>query len=339
MQNSNISLKTLQVNLVLNPGTSSGARQTDPIQSFSSFISSLSDKELYRKCQYYGTAARAWRQKFIGLLPEVNRRRLYENKGFDTIFEFAFKLCGLSDKQVRLALNLRERVEDKPALKKMLENGEVSMNKLARVVSIATPENEEELAEKVKVLPKSALETLVRDEKCLRKQIMEADFGKQNAATKNENGSQKPLFGDKSLPGHDLNFEIADDIKEQLNELHLKGIDVNELLREMLKRRKEKIEKEKEEIAKTIQQTTSHYISTRIQRVLKEEHGKKCSITTCQKPATVIHHTQRFSLSRNHDPRFLAPLCREHHIIAHSIDIKYQKIKTSHPAFGDISNF
>ena len=155
MQNSNISLKTLQVNLVLNPGTSSGARQTDPIQSFSSFISSLSDKELYRKCQYYGTAARAWRQKFIGLLPEVNRRRLYENKGFDTIFEFAFKLCGLSDKQVRLALNLRERVEDKPALKKMLENGEVSMNKLARVVSIATPENEEELAEKVKVLPKA----------------------------------------------------------------------------------------------------------------------------------------------------------------------------------------
>ena len=69
-------------------------------------------------------------------------------------FEFAFKLCGLSDKQVRLALNLRERVEDKPALKKMLENGEVSMNKLARVVSIATPENEEELAEKVKSFTK-----------------------------------------------------------------------------------------------------------------------------------------------------------------------------------------
>ena len=38
----------------------------------------------------------------------------------------------------------------------MLENGEVSINKLARVVSIATPENEEELAEKVKVLPTSA---------------------------------------------------------------------------------------------------------------------------------------------------------------------------------------
>ena len=46
--------------------------------------------------------------------------------------------------------------------------------------------------------------------------------------------------GLKSLPGHDLNFEIADDIKEQFNELNSKGIDVNELLREMLKQRQEK---------------------------------------------------------------------------------------------------
>ena len=114
-------------------------QNSNATQHFSSFVSSLSDKELYRKCQYYGTAARMWRQKFIGLLPEVNRRRLYEKKGFRDVFEFAFKLCGLSEKQVRLALNLRERVEDKPVLKGMLENGEVSINKLARVVFIATP--------------------------------------------------------------------------------------------------------------------------------------------------------------------------------------------------------
>ena len=286
-------------------------QNSNATQHFSSFVSSLSDKELYRKCQYYGTAARMWRQKFIGLLPEVNRRRLYEKKGFRDVFEFAFKLCGLSEKQVRLALNLRERVEDKPVLKGMLENGEVSINKLARVVFIATPENEEELAEKVRVLPTSALNTLVKDMRL----------------AENQNGSVKPLFDDKVMYGHDLNFEIADDIKEQLNELNSKGIDVNELLREMLKRRKEKIEKEKEEIAKTIQQTTSHYIATRIRRVLKEEHGKKCSIPTCKKPAEIIHHTQRFSLSRNHDPRFLAPLCREHNIIAHSVDIKYHRAR------------
>ncbi|MEK7548212.1 MAG: hypothetical protein AAB540_04925, partial [Patescibacteria group bacterium] len=157
----------------------------------------LTDEKLYELCKEYGVRARLWRQKFIGLLPEVNRRRLYEKKGFSSIFEFAFKLCGLSAEQVRLALNLEKRFEDKPVLKSMLENGETSINKLARVVSIATPENEEELAEKIKILPVRALETLVRDEKYLKNLDMSRKFG--STGFKNENGLQKPLFGDKSL--------------------------------------------------------------------------------------------------------------------------------------------
>lgn len=280
-------------------------------QHFSpSELKKLSDKELYKKCRMYGEAARIWRQKFIGLLPEVNRRRLYEKKGFSSIFEFAAKLCGLSAEQVRLTLNLEKRFEDKPTLKKMLENGEVSVNKLARVVSIVTSENEKELAEKIKILPKNALETLVRD-----------------AAAENKNGSSKPLFGDKDLPGQILNFELSDDIKEQLNELHLKGIDVNELLREMLKKRQEEITEGKEKIAEKIQPTTSRYIPTKTKKILQKEFGGKCSIAACQKSATIIHHTQRFGLSQNHDPRFLAPLCKGHHVIAHGMDFKYQWAK------------
>ncbi len=44
-------------------------------------------------------------------------------------------------------------------------SGEVSVNKLSRVAAIATKENEETWAEQVKILPQSALETLVRDER------------------------------------------------------------------------------------------------------------------------------------------------------------------------------
>ena len=124
---------------------------------------SLTDAKLYELCKKYGASALLWRRKFIGLLPEVNRRRLYEKRGFSSIFEFAAKLCGLSAEQVRLALNLEKRFEDKPVLKKMLENGEASINKLTRVVSIATPENECELLAKVTVLPSRAVETLVHD--------------------------------------------------------------------------------------------------------------------------------------------------------------------------------
>lgn len=275
----------------------------------------LTNEKLYELCKKYGAQARLWRQKFIGLLPEVNRRRLYEEKGFQSIFEFAAKLCGLSAEQVRLALNLEKRFKDKPVLKKMLENGEASINKLTRIVSIATPENEEELAEKIKVLPKSALETLVRD-------------AKENITTnKNENRLQESFFGCKGLPEQTLNFELAADIKEELNELNSKGINVNEFLREMLKQRREEITKAKDEIAETIQPTASRYIPIQIKKILQEEYGKKCSIATCRKPSKIIHHEQRFSLSQNHNPRFLAPLCHDHHIIAHSIDLKYHRAR------------
>ncbi|MEK7524544.1 MAG: hypothetical protein AAB588_05965 [Patescibacteria group bacterium] len=285
----------------------------------------LTNEKLYELCKKYGAAARLWRQKFIGLLPEVNRRRLYEEKGFTSIFEFAAKLCGLSAEQVRLALNLEKRFEDKPILKKMLEEGEASINKLSRIVSIATAENEEELAEKIRVLPKSALDTFVRDVK-----------GVEIETAEDSDGSQEPLLEAKGLPGQTsgrtqdvtiLTFQIADDIAAEFNELHSKGIDVNELLRKMLERRKEEIAQAKEQIGETIEPTKSRYIPVQIKKILNEEYGEKCSITTCIKPAEETHHSQRFSLSQNHDPRFLAPLCHDHHIIAHSIDIKYHQAR------------
>lgn len=287
-------------------------------------IQHLTDTELFELCREYGTKALTWRKKFIGLLPEVNRRKLYERKGFASIFEFAAKLCGLSQEQVRLTLNLEKRFSDKPTLNALLVNGEVSVSKLAKIASIATPENEEELAMQLKVLPRSAIETLVRDEKCSSNVP-----GNSNPQENHENASgQKLEQFEKSLASQTAQFQLADDVQREFNELHSKGIDVNELLREMLKQRKEKIAKVKEEIAASLhegQETPSRYIPVRIKKILKEEHGTKCSIKTCKKPAEEIHHTQRFSLSQNHDPKFLAPLCVDHHIIAHSVDNRYHR--------------
>jgi len=263
----------------------------------------LTDKELYKLCKKYGENALMWRRKFTGLLPEVNHRRLYEKKGFYSIFEFAKKLCGMSEKQVRLVLNLEERFKDKPKLHKALIKGEVSVNKLARVISMATPENEEFWAEKVHQLPSRALETFVKDVK-----------------NENQNGLFEPLNGGKSL--HVQKLELAPDVIEKLSELQSKGIDVNQLLREFLEQRRLDIAREKEELG--AMPAKSRYIPVQIRRHLKKEYGKKCSIETCAKPAVVVHHTQRFALTANHNPKYLAPLCREHHAIAHVIDVKVQ---------------
>ena len=209
----------------------------------------MTDEKLYELAKLYGRNALVWRQKFMGLLPEVEKRKLYERKNFGSIFEFAYKLAGLSEQQVRTALNLEKRFESLPALKALLVEGKVSINKLVRVASIATVENEGELAEAVQLLPQKALETFVRDGRC-----------------ENENGSGEPLFGAKSLRAHEL--ELNEEVTEKLLELQEKGLDLNSLLLEFLDHREAEIKKEKEAICETLEEAKSRPVPARTQKVL-----------------------------------------------------------------------
>jgi hypothetical protein len=275
-------------------------------------IRKISTKELHRLANLYGKNTLIWRRKFIGLLPEINRRRSYEKHGHSSIFVFAKKVAGLSEEQVRRALNLEKRFEHTPVLQKMLVTGEVSMNKLARVASIAEPENENALAEAVRQLPNRALETLVHDEKEI------------------QNGFCKPKIEAKSVHVHRL--ELSNEVADKLLELQEKGIDVNAFLTETLVKREQEIQQEKEQIARELEEKSkksnrkrkdcSRYRPAKVQKILHKEHGTKCSIPGCNKHAVHVHHTRPFALHASHDPRYLAPLCKEHHAIAHLINLR-----------------
>lgn len=297
----------------------------------------LNDTELFLKCQLYGSNAKLWRQKFLGLLPDVNKRRLYEKKGFSSIFIFAAKLGGVSEKQVRLALNLKEKFTAAPALQALLISGEVSINKLARVASIATTENQEALSAQTKILSKSALETLVRDQKFA--QILNKHNQIENnfqQAFKTPDIYSKPEITSKSLPGQ-RSFSINNDLellkrfpqnlKTRLSTMAQKGINIGELLNELLDQHEEQIAQEKTALAKQQSSKQSRHIPIKIRRILTKEHGTKCAIYGCQKSSQTLHHTQRFALSQTHDPHYIAPLCADHHQIAHSIDSQYISVR------------
>ena len=277
-------------------------------------LTAISDEKLFRMARQFGRNALLWRRRFIGLLPEVDRRRLWEKKGYESVFVFAQKLAGLTQEQVRRVLNLERKFEATPVLRKMLVTGEVSVNKLARVASIATQENERELAEKVKVLPQKAIETFVRDEKYALHEENEM-----------QNGFLEPKTEVKSVRAHNLG--LSDEVTTKLLELQEKGIDLNEFLLETLEKREVEIEQEKEKIAENLKETGSRYVPIKTKRVLRKEHGGKCSIPSCCKPAVALHHTQPFALRRRHDPRYLAPLCKEHHAIAHSINVRASEMR------------
>jgi hypothetical protein len=80
---------------------------------------------------------------------------------------------------------------------------------------------------------------------------------------------------------------------------------------------KQPAEKQKQSCAIT------HYVPAKIKKIIREEHGTKCSAPNCHKPAKILHHTARFAITQNHNPQFLAPLCEAHHEIAHKIDLRY----------------
>ena len=265
----------------------------------------LSDNQLWEMSVRYGTQARLWRQKFLGLLPEIARRRLFEQHGFESIFVFAFKVGGVSELQVRTVLRLEKKFVEVPVLHDLLVSGEASINKLSRVASIADTTNQDFLADQVKILSKSALETLVKDEK----------------------------HDSLCLPGQTLfvqnNLQLEKDVENSLQELQEKGIDINAELRIFLQQRKEKIEQEKEEITQELPEQQIRYIPTRIRKLITQEHGTKCAINGCYRPSKQLHHTTRYALTRQHNPNYLAPLCQQHHQIAHAIDVKVQERRWS----------
>ncbi len=277
-------------------------------------MKNITDSELYELCKKFGKQALLARRKFAGLLPEVFKRHLYEKKGFSSIYEFAAKLAGLSHDQVDIVLRLERKFEDKPILQKALVEGEISANKLVRIISIATTENQEEIFEKAKILSNRALETFVRDVK--------------------NDGQPMHVHENKFL--NESSLKLDEDVEQELMEMQEKGIDINKFLRNALKTRKENIENEKFAIAEAqrleqeerdlIGIPPKEYMSVKIKKIIHEEHGTKCSVPGCTRPAKTLHHTGRFTLTKNHDPHFIAPLCKEHHEIAHKIDIKYAQI-------------
>ncbi|MEK7528576.1 MAG: hypothetical protein AAB592_02330 [Patescibacteria group bacterium] len=286
-------------------------------------LTELSDKKLLTLCRRYGANAILWRRKFEGLLPEVYRRELFKCRGCFSIFEFAAKYAGMNREQVQRILNLDRQLSDRPVLREMFMNGSVSSNKLRRVISVANSDTELFWAAQVSNLSHRAVETLVRDEKNAYKITIPqmANDGMQQI------GGGKSAVG---LFGHvpdDLGLSV--EVQSKLRELKEKGIDINEVLMELLTRREREIEREKQKIAENEEKKTvagvkaPRYISANIRKVIQKEHGKKCSMPNCLRDADHLHHTQRFSMSRNHNPNYIAPLCREHHEIAHRIDQKF----------------
>ena len=123
-------------------------------------IQKLDDKDLYKYCQLIGQNVIRWKRLFVAMLPEVARRGLHKKRGFYSIYEFAAKLGGISNKVVDETFRIEGKLEDKPCLKALIPK--VGLSKLRVVANVADRRTDEFWAEKVEIMSKNTLSVYVQ---------------------------------------------------------------------------------------------------------------------------------------------------------------------------------
>lgn len=288
-------------------------------------LETLSDKDLYARCQEYGLNARVWRRRFAGLLPEVLRRDLHRKRGHGSIYEFAFKLAGMSSASVDKILHLASTLADKPILLEQLESGAQGWSKIEKVAFIATPETDKDWAEKVERMGTYALEAFVQEKRKLSSMAF-TENGNVDAQTHMSDPNNKfrvEQWGSMSFP-------VSPDIEKQLRLLKYqlekeRGVTLtyNEVMQALIKGGVKQeaqvvIQVCPECAARKAEQVTSRAIPVDVRRVIQATYHGYCAFPTCDKPGTSLHHTKRFSLDRRHDPNSIVPLCKNHERLVHS---------------------
>ena len=285
-------------------------------------LSTLSDSELYTRCKDYGLQARVWRRRFAGLLPEVLRRDLHRRRGYGSLYEFAFKLAGMSSASVDKVLGLAEKLVDKPVLREQLVSGSQGWSKIEKVAYIATPETDKEWAEKVEKMSASALGAFVQATR---------------GFTENENGENHTDVGESGNTFRleqwgNLSFPVAPEVEKKLRLLKYrlekeKGVTLtfNEVFQLLLAQ--EAGDKQQAQVviqvcpecaARKASEATGRAIPAGVRRVLYAMYQGYCGFPNCTRAASSLHHTRRFALSPGHDPKTIVPLCKAHERLVHS---------------------
>ncbi|MFA6550263.1 MAG: hypothetical protein WCT36_02825 [Candidatus Gracilibacteria bacterium] len=244
------------------------------------------EKDLHEKFSFYGKNAKEWMRKCVLLLPEINRLRIWEKKGFGSVYEYAAKLAGMSKNTVDEALRILRKIEDKPEIKKVVE--EKGLNAIKPIVTTATPETDKFWAEKAREMSVHTLETYVRE----FHHVVEFDVTPQV---------------------QNISMELDPKIVDQLNKLKGQG-NWNDLMQKLLEAYKTQNEAKKP----IPQENAKRYVPAKIEKYAINKTNGTCAFPGCIKKYKYLHHAERFSLTHEHNPDTLIPLCKAHERLAHA---------------------
>lgn len=259
----------------------------------------FTDPELYAYCQRWGSLSLEARRKFAGALPEVCRRGLHRRRGYASIHEFAARLAGMSENNVDKILSLARRLERLPHLKSKFEKGEVGWSKINLVVAHAEPSTDHFWAEKVQSLSQLALKNFVAS--------LVVDNQLKN----------KIKWSQMSFPLSPVVERRFRQFKRDLERKKSKTLTFNEVIENLLGR----VGGEKVVVQvcpNCVDKGKGRYIPKDVKRLVRAIHGASCAFPGCRKASDSLHHTKRWFLNQEHDPKHIVPLCRGHENLVHA---------------------
>lgn len=277
-------------------------------------------EQIHQKFIQFGSNAKKWIHECKLLLPEIAEKRIWEHKGFSSIYEYAGKLAGLSHGQVDDALWILRKAFDKPELMAVARTK--GINSIRPVVSIATKQNAGFFAKKALEMGKNTLAVYVRG---LRKVAQDTENEQSLLEGEEFRTGPKTLTNEQAVFLRDatpagaqtivsikiISMELSPETAAELEKLKIN--DWDELMKMFLKLHREKLEEQKPQ--KKV--TKSRYISKKIQEFILKRSGGHCEFPHCRRKYEDFHHTERFAMKKEHDPDKIRALCKAHHDLMH----------------------
>jgi predicted CopG family antitoxin len=259
------------------------------------------EQVIHEQFSQYGKNAKEWTRKCVLLLPKIEKHQIWKKKGFTCIYEYAAKIAGMNRNSVDDALRILRKIEDKPELMKVAEKK--GLNAVRPVATIATQETEKFWADKVKIMAQSTLKTYVREFRV--------------------NPRNNP--SEISVNQTELTIKLDKELAQKLEKLKGQG-SWNDLIKQLVNSHDKQLEQEKPETTRS----RSRHIPAKINKYIVQKTNGQCAFPGCTKPHKILHHADRFSITREHNPDRIIPLCFEHERIAHLGLIKNEHLSPEH---------
>jgi hypothetical protein len=123
----------------------------------------LKDQELLQNCKVQVQLEKAATSKVLDYLIEIDKRRLWIQEGYSSLFDFCVRFLGYSEGEANRRIQAARLSQKVQEVKPLLEQGQISLSSLTLLSPVLTPHNAQALLPKVINQPTRQVEKIIRE--------------------------------------------------------------------------------------------------------------------------------------------------------------------------------